>query len=313
MADSQEPDTQRLSLSAADGHRILVDIWRPARPRILIHLFHGLGEHTDRYERFAHFCMAAGIAVVAHSHRGHGENCSDEELGHFADKDGWQKVLDDARAVQQRVVEQVPGLPLVILGHSMGSYIAQAFLMRGYCQPAALVLSGSTHAPLGQLLAGHWLAGLVRLTGRRRRSPLLNSLSFGDFNKRFAPNRTEFDWLSRDEAEVDNYINDRLCGVVSSSQLWYDLTGGLLEIRPRKALRRIPAELPILITGGSEDPVGGRVGMQRLADAYRDSGHTRVSLEVYDQGRHEMFNEINRDRFSADVVEWIEHAVTGTE
>lgn len=312
MTDTEKIGAQRLSLSAADGHRILVDIWRPAQPRILIHLFHGLGEHTARYERFAQFCNEAGIAIAAHSHRGHGENCSDEQLGHYADSDGWQRVLDDARTVNQHVAGQMADLPLVILGHSMGSYIAQAFVMRGYSYPAALILSGSTHAPRGQLVIGHWLAGLIRLGGRRRKSPLLNKMGFGDFNKRFAPARTDFDWLSRDEAEVDKYLNDRLCGAPSSAQLWYDLTGGLLETRSRNALRKVPADLPILITGGSDDPVGGRPGMQRLADAYQGSGHTKVSLRIYEQGRHEMFNETNRGEFFADLVEWTEKTITGS-
>jgi len=313
MTDNENTEARRLSLRAADGHRILVDIWRPAAPRVLIHLFHGLGEHKARYERFAQFCNESGIVVAAHSHRGHGESYSDEELGHYADTDGWQWVLDDARTVQRHLAEQMPDLPLVILGHSMGSYIAQSFVMRDYGQPSALILSASTYAPRGQLIIGHWLAGLVRLAGRRKKSPLLNKMGFGDFNKRFAPNRTEFDWLSRDDAEVDKYVNDRLCGAPSTSQLWYDLTGGLIEISTAKSLRKVPADLPILITGGSDDPVGGRVGMQRLADAYRKCGHSRVSLEVYEQGRHEMFNETNRDRFFADIVGWIDNSITGSE
>jgi len=313
MTDSLRSNAHRTNLSAEDGQQILVDSWRPlASEQVLaiVQIFHGLGEHPARYERFANVCAAQGYAVVAHAHRGHGESCARQDLGHFADVDGWSRVLSDAFVVQQNILQRFPNVPLVLLGHSMGSYIAQAFLLRHPDAVDALILSGSTCASRLQLWLGHWLAALaVWRSGPAAKSALLNSLSFGDFNKKFAPNRTDFDWLSRDEYEVDKYVADPLCGVPSSNKLWHDLTGGLLEITSKKSIARIPAKLPVLITGGAVDPVGGAKGLARLADVYLRTGHRRVALKVYDDARHEMLNEINRDHFSEDLLRWIDETI----
>ena len=141
--------------------------------------------------------------------------------------------------------------------------------------------------------------------GARGTSMLLNRLGFGSFNRPFAPARTEHDWLSRDEAEVDKYVADPLCGGPYTSRLWFDLIGGLLTISSDQELTRIPAGLPILITGGSQDPVGGEKGMAKLATHYAQTGHQRLNVKIYDGGRHEMLNEINRDEVSNDWLDWI--------
>ena len=141
--------------------------------------------------------------------------------------------------------------------------------------------------------------------GVRGKSGLLDKLGFGDFNKPFLPARTELDWLSRDEAEVDAYISDPLCGGPYSCGLWLDLMGGLRAIASDRALQRIRSDLPVLLTGGADDSVGGQQGITDLAMHYAKSGHSRLSTKIYPEGRHEMFNEINRDEFSADVLEWI--------
>ncbi len=308
--NKRSASAERQILQASDGHRILVDVWRPAKPRALIHVLHGLGEHPACYERFANHCNAQGIAVAAHNHRGHGENCTDEELGHYADHGGWDKVISDAAQVQDALTKQMPGIPLVLLGHSMGSYIAQCLLMRGNSSVAALILSATAFNSRLQLRIGHWLAAFeVLRRGKRHKSALLNKMGFGEFNKPFQPSRTDFDWLSRDDDAVDKYIKDPLCGSDSSSRLWFDLTGGLLEVTSLQALRKIQLDLPILITGGSVDPVGGQKGLTHLAKKYEESGHTNTTLKIYDGGRHEMLNETNRDEVSHDLTNWITQAV----
>ena len=300
---------ERLVLPADDGHRIVVDIWHPERrPTAVVQILHGLGEHIARYERFAAACTARGFAVVAHNHRGHGENCTADDLGHYADENGWAKLIGDALQVQNNSLRQFPETPLVLLGHSMGSYVGQSLVMRHPQQEIqSLVLSATTMPSRLQLRAGQLLARFERFRlGRRHRSAMLNKLGFGDFNKPFAPNRSEFDWLSRDVSEVDKYVADPLCGFPASCQLWIDLTGGLLEISSRAALASVPTNLPVLITGGERDPVGGNKGLGALAEAYRKSGHKRVTLKMYADGRHEMFNETNRDEFTNDVLGWME-------
>jgi len=159
---------------------------------------------------------------------------------------------------------------------------------------------------LAALIVGYLLARLVSWRkGLRGASPLLDKLGFGDFNKRFEPARTELDWLSRDPGEVDAYIDDPLCGGPYTTGLWIDLLGGLLQISKDGALLEILSGLPILITGGSDDPVGGEAGMEALATRYAASGHDQLSTRIYAGGRHEMLNETNRDEFTDDLLRWI--------
>ncbi|MGB5352253.1 MAG: alpha/beta hydrolase, partial [Woeseia sp.] len=176
----------------------------------------------------------------------------------------------------------------------------------------ALVLSGSTGAPRLQLYLGRFAARVeIWRHGRQHRSEALNAQAFGAFNKRFAPARTKFDWLSRDPQEVDLYVNDPACGFVPSAGLWHDLLGALIHIGKKKSLQQVPHTLPILITGGSDDPVGGRRGMQRLHDAYQHGDHQNVALKIYDGGRHEILNETNRDDVMNDIERWAAAALHG--
>ncbi|MCH9693503.1 MAG: alpha/beta hydrolase [Gammaproteobacteria bacterium] len=298
--------TEKFQLPAPDGHVIHGTVWQPATTaRGVLQVFHGLGEHHLRYERFAALAASRGLAVVAHDHRGHGEKA--QQLGHFADTDGWRKLSDDGLLVNDFIQGRFADLPLVLIGHSMGSYIAQYFAMQHANRFSALVLSASTWPNKGLLFVGRLLARILswRL-GVRGNSPLLHKMGFGDFNKPFEPARTELDWLSRDESEVDKYIDDPLCGGPYSCGLWLDLMGGLQTIASDNALHFVPAELPILFTGGSLDPVGGDKGIASLAMHYAQTGHSRITVKVYDGGRHEMLNETNRDEFSRDLLDWIE-------
>ena len=303
-------ETDRSVITAADGRDVRIRRWEPpddAHPSAIVQVLHGLGEHMDRYERFAAACCEQGFAVVGHDHRGHGPSCDPRYLGHFADRGGWNKVVNDAIAVQRFAYEVWHDTPIVLFGHSMGSFIAQSVAAREPGRIKALVLSASTFSQRRRLHVGRLLARLVMLrSGGRGKSPLLNRLGLGGFNRRFAPNRTEFDWLSRDAAEVDRYVADPCCGMALSNLLWHDFLAGLLEVTALSTLRRIPEALPILITGGESDPLGGKRGQTMLFRAYQRTGHTDVELKLYPHGRHEMLNETNRDEFTWDVLQWIE-------
>jgi alpha-beta hydrolase superfamily lysophospholipase len=293
-------------LQAEDGRIIPVCCWQPEfgeAPKAIVQIFHGLGEYAGRYERFADACRGNQLAVVAHDHRGHGKSA--RPAGHFADRDGWDKLIADAFRVNRRIKTDFPGVPVVLFGHSMGSYIAQSFVMRHPDSVSMLILSASTLARRTEVQAGHTLANLFSIFGKRTKTKFLNAMGFDAFNKPFEPARTEFDWLSRDEAVVDQYIADPLCGGLFSNQLWRDLTGGLLEITSAGAVARIPADLPVVIMGGQDDPVGGEKGLNRLADAFRETGHRNLMLKIYAGARHEMLNETNRDEVTGDVIDWI--------
>lgn len=296
---------QQQVLVATDGHDIHVQRWEPeSKATCVIQVLHGLGEHASRYARFAEAATEAGYAVCAHDHRGHGGH--DGESGHFADAEGWLKVIADSEAVNSLIREEYDNAPVILLGHSMGSYIAQAFAMRYGDRLSGLILSASTWPSRMQLAPAKLLAKFEswRL-GRHRKSALLDQVGFGNFNKPFAPARTEFDWLSREAGEVDKYVADPLCGGPYSCALWLDLIGGLFEISSARAITQVPADLPILITGGESDPVGGDKGMTQLVTHYAQTGHQRITVKIYPDGRHEMLNEVNRDEVTADWLEWI--------
>ncbi|MBU2677613.1 MAG: alpha/beta hydrolase, partial [Gammaproteobacteria bacterium] len=298
-------------LDTDSGHKIPLYLWQTSdEPLAVIQVFHGLGEHIARYERFAAAANARGFAVCGHNHRGHGP--ASQPAGFFAPRDGWRLLVDDGHRVTDFLRRRFAGKPVVLLGHSMGSYIAQSYAMRFGDDLAALVLSGSTWPSRGLLFAGRILALIEKWRlGMHGSSPLLDKIGFGDFNKRFEPARTELDWLSRDADEVDKYIADPLCGGPYTTGLWRDLLGGLGEVGNTKALGRVPAGLPVLITGGADDPVGGAKGMLELADAYQRSGHQKVDKAIFADGRHEMLNETNREEFTKDLLDWVERQLSG--
>jgi alpha-beta hydrolase superfamily lysophospholipase len=300
------PTSEPAVLDTPDGHVIRLRGWAPdGPPRGVIQLIHGMGEHGGRYGRFARAAAARGYHVAVHDHRGHGPEAACP--GHVADAGGWQLLVDDAGLVNAALRERHAGRPLVVLGHSMGSFVAQHLAMRTPSGMDGLLLSASTwpqRLELGPALAITRLE-MLRL-GPRGHSTLLHRLGFGKFNRHFSPARTEFDWLSRDENEVDRYIADPLCGGPFSCAFWRDLLVGLWALGSDGSLERIPADLPLLIAGGADDPVGGDRGLRRLAMHYAQTGHGRLRLRIYDDGRHEMLNEIDREAVTAEWLDWID-------
>lgn len=282
--------------------------WLPdAPPRAVILLSHGMADHAGRYGHLGEALTAAGMALYGHDQRGHGLSAGPDDLGLFAAHDGWTKVVGDIDALAVLALHAHPDTPLFLLGHSMGSYIAQAYLTTVGVPLRGAILSGSNYQPPGLYRAAALIAAAERLRQRPRgRSRLIEWLSFGTFNNAFKPTRTNFDWLSRDEHQVDRYIADPLCGFRCTNQLWLDLLGGLQHISQPRNLARIDADLPLLIIGGQCDPVSAGKRLKHLADALRGSGKRNVQLNLYTAARHELFNEINRDQVIADLIAWLD-------
>ncbi|MBN2975236.1 alpha/beta hydrolase [Pseudomonas fluorescens] len=299
-------------LTANDHSRLYVNQWMPEGPaRAVLMLSHGMAEHSGRYARLADALCTAGYAVYALDQRGHGRTADEGTLGLYAEEDGWNKVVGDLASLNHHVGQQHPGLPIILLGHSMGSYIAQAYLLHHSASLHGAILSGSNFQPVALYRAARVIARAERLRqGLRGRSALIDYLSFGSFNKAFKPNRTAFDWLSRDPAEVDKYINDPLCGFRCTNQLWVDLLGGLQQISKASNLAQIDPGLPILVMGGECDPVSEGKRLTSLANALREAGCQHLQLNIYPQARHEVFNETNRDEVTADVLTWLDQALT---
>lgn len=299
-------------LTANDRSRLYVNQWLPeGETRAIIMLSHGMAEHSGRYARLAQALCGAGYGLYALDQRGHGRTADEGTLGLYAEKDGWNKVVGDLASLNQHIGQQQPGLPIILLGHSMGSYIAQAYLLHHSASLNGAILSGSNFQPIALYRAAAVIARIERARqGLRGRSALIEFLSFGSFNKAFKPNRTAFDWLSRDPVEVDRYITDPLCGFRCTNQLWIDLLGGLQQISKASNLAQIDPGLPILVMGGECDPVSEGKRLKSLAHALREAGCQHLQLNIYPQARHEVFNETNRDEVTADVLAWLQQALT---
>jgi alpha-beta hydrolase superfamily lysophospholipase len=292
---------------------VAIHRWDIDRPMAALHIVHGMAEHAGRYARLAARLNTAGIAVWAHDHRGHGSNPTPPVgLGHFADHDGWRALVDDSWSAAFALGQAYPGLPLYLFGHSMGSFVAQTLIAAHGGAWAGVVLCGSDGpAGAGEAIL-RFYAGLERrLVGFRSPSPRIDSLTFGRFNHAFKPNRTRFDWLSRDAGEVDKYIADPLCGFSLTTQSWCDFLDGRRAQSTGDHFARVPSALPIRIIAGAKDPVGdnGR-GPRRLLDAYKAAGLTDVTLRLYYDARHELVNELNRDEVTDELIAWLQRPLT---
>ena len=299
-------------LGTSDHHRLYVNAWLPlADPKAVVMLSHGMAEHSGRYARLGAALAETGFALYAHDQRGHGRTAAQGVRGHYADQDGWNKVVGDLATLSASIGERHPGTPLFLLGHSMGSYIAQAYLLHHSASLQGAVLSGSNFQPVALYRTAAVVAHLERWRqGPTGRSALIEFLSFGAFNKNFKPVRTRFDWLSRDPEEVDKYVQDPLCGFRCTNQFWLDLLGGLQHISKTSNLAQIDKSLPLLIMGGECDPVSEGKRLKGLAEALTGTDHPFVTLNIYPQARHEILNEINRADVTHDLLAWLEEALT---
>jgi len=298
-------------LTASDATPLYVNHWSPEQPpKAVVMIAHGMAEHSGRYARLAEALVRTGYEVYAHDQRGHGQTAQHGVLGLFAEQNGWQKVVADLASLNHHIRQQHPEAPIFLFGHSMGSYIGQAYLMQHSCSLQGAILSGSNYQPLALYRVAMLIARFERWRqGPLGRSALIDFLSFGSFNKTCKPIRTPSDWLSRDPAEVDKYIADPFCGFRCTNQLWIDLLGGFQQITPVKNLAQIDPDLPLLVIGGAHDPVSEGKRLEDLANALRQAGMKAVQLKTYPQARHELLNESNRDEVTADLIDWLEQAM----
>ncbi|MFP3977091.1 alpha/beta hydrolase [Marinobacter sp. KMM 10035] len=291
---------QSLSLNGQNNHTITGRIFSPNMPRSVLVIAHGMAEHADRYADFARWLTQRNIAVVTMNHRGHGPACTADQLGHYSDTGGWEKVVDDLNRVLLDTRARFPGIRLALLGHSMGSFIAQSCAQQYPASLDMLILSATNRIHRPQLwVSGILINGIRRFHGKHHRSPTIAKMSFGKFNRMFKPNRTDCDWLSRDTAEVDKYIADPFCGFECTTGLWHDFIQGMLTIKPSTWRK----DLPVHLFSGTDDPVGemGK-GIARHFEAIRQAGVKDTSLRLFEGGRHEMLNETNTDEVREHIL-----------
>jgi alpha-beta hydrolase superfamily lysophospholipase len=291
---------------ADDGQTRLARRWLPeGPPRAIVQIAHGLAEHSARYARLAAALNSAGYAVYANDHRGHGPKAAAADLGHFADEGGWDKVVGDLWTLNRLIAAEQPGVRIVFLGHSLGSFLGRGFLSRHSDALAGAVLSGSNGRPPAIATLGRLIAREERMRlGKRGKSDPILQLWFGEFNKPFKPARTAFDWLSRDEKEVDAFVADPLCGFPFTTQLAIDVLDALPRVTSPASLRAIRKDLPIYVFSGERDPVGANI--QGLIQDLKAAGFTKLTTQIYPGARHETLNETNRDEVTRDLIAWLD-------
>ncbi len=302
-------------LTIAQDLDMHVYVWTPDHNKpikAVLQIAHGMAEHGKRYEDLATFLTDKGYAVYANDHRGHGKTAgSIENLGFFSEKDGWQKVVNDVKQLNQHLNQKHPNTPIFILGHSMGSFLTRHFLMDETISIQGAMLSGTADHPglLGKV--GLFVTKILLLfNDPKKPSPLMDSLSFKAYNNAFKPNRTNFDWLSKDKDKVDAYIADPYCGTIFSIQFYNDLLKGLLHISSYKNIKKTNQNIPILVLSGTKDPVGANgKGIHNFYRKLQSAGIKDVSLKLFENGRHEMINETNRKEVYSYMHNWLNERI----
>ncbi len=297
------------SFPSCDGRtQIRLRFWLPeGEPKGTVQIAHGIAGHCGRFDGLARALAEGGLAVLANDHLGHGKSIADpSDLGFFAEHDGWMMVLKDMHTVFEMTCARFPEIPHFLLGHSMGSFLARTYLFTWPADFDGVLLGGTAHQRRALLITGRLLSGVLAGVAPRGRGRVLNRLVSGSYNRAFRPARTDYDWLTRDEASVDGFLQDPMCGFVCTNRLYADMMQGLLMITSRKNLMKMEKTKPVLFYSGSMDPVGANgKGVERAFRAFRQAGMTAVEMKLYEGGRHEMHNELNRQEVFEDLLAWI--------
>jgi alpha-beta hydrolase superfamily lysophospholipase len=306
-------NSQRI-LESSSGAKLNLLVKKAAEPaRAVVQINHGLAEHAARYARFADRLAAHGFHTYAHDHRGHGDTTApDAPSRMFARENGVEKVVADTLAVHELIAGEHPGLPVIVFGHSMGGLIALNFVQRHSERiAAAAIWNANFSAGPAERIAKFLLLWERFRLGSDVPSRLLPKLTFQAWARKVAGRRTEFDWLSRDKAEVDAYIADPLCGWDASVSMWRDLFDFIFAGAHNRNLAPVRRTLPFHLVGGGTDPAtGGGKAVRDLDARLHGIGFSDVTTRIYPDTRHESLNEINRDAAMADFVGWAKRVMS---
>lgn len=296
---------------SGDGiHDIHAIIWKPEGDvRALVQISHGMTEYAERYEELAEYLTARGILVFGNDHLGHGQSViSEEEWGFFASGDAGARVVQDLHTLSLKVRKDYKNVPYFLLGHSMGSFMARRYAMTYGTELQGAVFVGTGNQPQAVVKIGKCLVDFLSiLFGERYKSKMVEKLMFGSYNTHFEPVKTRYDWLSRNEENVEKYKNDRACTFLFTLNGYKTLLSTILYIEKRENIGRIPAKLPVLLLSGEEDPVGdyGKA-VRQVYTIYKQRGIKDISLKLYPQDRHEVLNEIDRQEVYAYLYQWLD-------
>lgn len=276
--------TQKEFITDQYGTPLFLYQWHPdGLPRAILQIVHGMAEHAARYEHLAKFLTDRGFAVYADDHRGHGFSVLDgNPWGMLADEDGFTKMVENEKEITDIIRVAYPNTPVFLLGHSMGSFISRHYMAKYGHSVDGLILSGTGNSSYVDLLGGLIIATAQCLfLGDKSPAKLIDHLVFGGYNRKFSPSRTAFDWLSRDEKEVDKYIQDPMCGNVFPARFYADFFRALLLLKRKKSVRSIPVNVPVLFFSGEKDPVGdsGR-GVRTVYETFNRCGIRNLEMHL---------------------------------
>ncbi len=303
-------NTNEFYFTSADGAaRVYVKEWLPhEEPSAVLIVGHGLGEHMDRYGEFANYMAEYGVLVAGPDHLGHGRTADDpERLGFFAEENGWQTMVDNLHILQDMEQEAHPGVPVFLMGQGMGALLVRCCTMDYSGGLRGVILCGCGDQPETLIRTAQVLAAAEeKRFGPHHRSLAVEKLLFGPFNRKFAPNHTKFDWLSRDESVVDAFIYDPLSGFVPTVSAFRDLLRGMAKAQNRRNQAQVMPDLPMFILGGEMDPVGGGGrNVQKMVHALQDAGVRKLTVKLYADSRHDLLHEPNRGQVYADILTWL--------
>jgi alpha-beta hydrolase superfamily lysophospholipase len=288
--------------------------WIPeGEPVAIVQIIHGMQEYIDRYDEFANFLAEKGIIVIGNDHLGHGGSVGERgTYGYFCKNDPATVLVRDAHRLKKMTQEDFPGIPCFILGHSFGSFVAREYITRYGTGIKGAIIQGTAFMPSGTIKS---LGGLVNflqvVMGEKYRSSMVNNMAFKGYLKKIPNPRTNFDWLSHNEASVDKYAADPACNFVFTLNGFKTMAELLKRVQDTDKMEDIPKDLPILITAGKEDPVGNYgEGPEKLYNIYKNDLQIKnVDIKLYDGFRHELQQEIGREQVFADQYEWIKKVV----
>jgi alpha-beta hydrolase superfamily lysophospholipase len=290
--------------------------WIPeGEPVAILQIIHGMQEYVDRYDEFANYLAERGILVIGNDHLGHGGSVGENGTkGFFCKEDPATVLVRDAHRLKKMTQEDYPGIPCFILGHSFGSFVAREYITRYGTGIKGAIIQGTAFMPTGTVKS---LSGLVSflqfILGEKTRSTMVNNMAFKGYLKRIPNPRTKFDWLSHNEESVDKYIADPFCNFVFTLNGFKTMAELLKRVQDVEKMEDIPKNLPILITGGKEDPVGSYGdALKRLYTIYTNELHIEnVELKLYDGMRHELQQEIGRETVFEDQYNWLKKVIDG--
>lgn len=294
-----------------DDIKIFVYKWVPdSEPfKAAVQISHGLAEHAARYERVAKALTSAGYICYADDHRGHGKTAGDIKNTGYLGPGGWDSTVKAQKRLSDIIKKENPNIPLFLIGHSWGSLMAQDYIQQWGNNLKGVILSGTNGymdvklLEVGQIL----LKKHLKKSGPKYRDEQAKDMTFGTYNKPFEPAETKFQWLSRDQEEVNKYVNDPYCGFTCTTSFFLDMLDGLGKIWKEENEQKIPKDLPIYLLSGSEDSSNEMTkNLLMLIERYQNYDIKDLSYKIYNGARHEIFNEINREEVFEDVINWLD-------